>query len=110
MSFLFGLNMQVVNYYVRCAKTNNHTVREAACNCMAELFTKVEKAAVRPHLDRLQRTLYRCLKDDSWTVSLQPLPDILCPMNKPRSLPVVKKILPSALWSLLGLSFYTAAL
>ena len=62
---------QVVSYYVRCAKTNNHTVREAACNCLAELFVKIDKTAVQPHLPKMQRTLFRALKDDSWTVSSQ---------------------------------------
>lgn len=65
--------MQVVTYYVRCAKTNNHTVREAACNCLAELFVKVDSNAVEPRLPKIQRTLFRCLKDDSWTVRI-PLP------------------------------------
>lgn len=62
--------LQVTAYYVRCAKTNNHTVREAACQCIAELFMKIDRSAVRPQLAKLQRTLRRCLKDDSWTVSL----------------------------------------
>ena len=68
--FYFTLH-QVVSYYVRCAKTNNHTVREAACNCLAELFVKIDKTAVQPHLPKIQRTLFRALKDDSWTVSSQ---------------------------------------
>ncbi len=59
-------------YYIRCAKTNNHTVREAACQCIAELFMKIERAAVGPQLGKLQRTLLRCLKDDSWTVRSLP--------------------------------------
>ena len=60
--------VQVTAYYVQCAKTNNHTVREAACQCIAELFTKIERTAVNGQLAKLQRTLRRCLKDDSWTV------------------------------------------
>ena len=62
-------HIQVVSYYVRCAKTNNHTVREAACACMAELAAKIDPDAVRPHLARIMRTLLRGLRsDDSWTV------------------------------------------
>lgn len=61
--------MQVVKYYVRCVKTNNHTVREAACSCIAELFMKIDKEAVRPYLVFLQNALFRGFKDDSWTVS-----------------------------------------
>ena len=53
---------------MRCAKTNNHTVREAACQCMAELFAKINSDALKPQLPKLQRTLRKCLKDDSWTV------------------------------------------
>lgn len=60
--------LQVVKYYVRCVKTNNHTVREAACSCIAELFAKIERDAVRPYLQFLQNALFRAFKDDSWTV------------------------------------------
>ena len=77
--------MQVTAYYVRCAKTNNHTVREAACQCIAELFMKIEQSAVKPQLAKLQSTLRRCLKDDSWTVSLiQGLPK-LSPLGETKS-------------------------
>ena len=61
-------NTQVISYYMRCAKTNNHTVREAACACIAELAAKIDPDAVRPHLPRIMRTLLRGLRDDSWTV------------------------------------------
>ena len=33
--------LQVVAFYVEQAKANNHSVREAACACMAELMAKV---------------------------------------------------------------------
>ena len=62
----------MVKYYVRCAKTNNHTVREAACACLAELFVKIDREAVKPYLQFIQRTLFRAFKDDSWTVIFLP--------------------------------------
>ena len=66
----------MVAYYVRCAKTNNHTVREAACSCLGELFVKIDRAAVEPHLPKIQRTLLRGLKDDSWTVGPTCAPNV----------------------------------
>lgn len=57
---------QVLDYYVRCARTNNHTVREAACACIGELAAKVPAAAVAPQLPRMVRALVACLRDDSW--------------------------------------------
>lgn len=65
---LLSFFMQVLDYYVRCSKTNNHTVREAACTCIAELAAKIEPEAVRPHLPLMLRTLLTCLRDDSWPV------------------------------------------
>ncbi|KAK9823094.1 hypothetical protein WJX72_000228 [[Myrmecia] bisecta] len=59
---------QVVAYYTLQSKTNNYCVREAACNCMAELATKIDKAAVQPFLPRIMRALISCFRDDSWPV------------------------------------------
>ena len=53
---------------MRCARTNNHTVREAACACIAELAAKVDAEAVMPHLATMMRALLTCLRDDSWPV------------------------------------------
>ncbi len=58
--------------YTRCARTNNHTVREAACTCIAELASKIDPDAVRPHLPAMLRTLITCLRDDSWPVRHRP--------------------------------------
>lgn len=69
---LIGL-AQVVEYYSKCSKTNNHTVREAACVCFSELLSKIDKDAVRPQLPTILRCLITCMRDDSWTV-LRPLP------------------------------------
>lgn len=60
---------QVVQYYERCARTNNHTTREAACACWGELGTKIEAAAVQPHVPRILCALTASLKDDTWNVS-----------------------------------------
>ncbi|GAB4818455.1 hypothetical protein N2152v2_005501 [Parachlorella kessleri] len=59
---------QVVSFYVEQAKANNHSVREAACACMAELMAKVDRSAVAPHVPRLLRSLVGCFKDPSWPV------------------------------------------
>jgi len=58
----------VLDYYARCARTNNHTVREAACTCIGELADKVARDAVAPSVPRMLRTLIACLRDDSWPV------------------------------------------
>lgn len=72
---------------MRCARTNNHTVREAACACIAELAAKIGADAVAPHASAMLRTLLSCLRDDSWPVGFLTLsscfalphpPDILC--------------------------------
>ncbi|KAK9826799.1 hypothetical protein WJX81_002074 [Elliptochloris bilobata] len=59
---------QVLDYYGRCARTNNHTVREAACACVGELAAKVPPGTVAPQVPRMLRLLVTCLRDDSWPV------------------------------------------
>ena len=66
---MHGVGVQVLEHYVRCSRTNNHTTREAACTCIAELVTKIDAEAVRPHVAVMLRTLITCLRDDSWPVS-----------------------------------------
>ncbi len=63
---------QVLEHYVRCSRTNNHTVRESACTCLAELAAKIDAEAVRPHVPIMLRTLITCLRDDSWPVRQSP--------------------------------------
>ena len=75
------LMRQVLAYYVRCARTNNHTVREAACACIAELAAKLGAEAVRPHLPAILRALLTCLRDDSWPVCMHL--HCLCPSRLP---------------------------
>ena len=61
---------------MRCARTNNHTVREAACACIAELAAKMGADAVAPHVPAMLRTLLTCLRDDSWPVGGLPCPPL----------------------------------
>jgi hypothetical protein len=59
----------VVAYYAEAAKADNHAVREAACQCIAELATRLgDKEAVRPHVRALLAPLIDCFKDMSWPV------------------------------------------
>jgi len=58
----------VVAYYVQSTDSDNHAVREAACACVAELGSKIDKTAVSPHVSKLLETLLICFNDDSWPV------------------------------------------
>ena len=58
----------VVPYYVKVTDADNHACREAACQCIAELAAKVDKAAVSPYVDEMLRALLICFQDDSWPV------------------------------------------
>ncbi|XP_005089198.1 uncharacterized protein LOC101848704 [Aplysia californica] len=58
----------VVGYYVESTDSDNHAVREAACACIAELGSKIEKGCVSPHVAKLLETLLICFNDDSWPV------------------------------------------
>lgn len=56
---------EIVAYYV---EMTNHSVREAACTCIGELGTKVDAAAIRPHVPTLVQALVVSLYDSSWQV------------------------------------------
>ncbi len=58
----------VVSYYVEQAKASNHMVREAACSCMSELVSKVQREPVKPHVHRLVACLLLSFRDASWPV------------------------------------------
>ena len=58
----------VVSYYVEQTKASNHMVREAACSCISELVSKVEREAVMPHVPRLAACLLTSFRDASWPV------------------------------------------
>ncbi|CAG5132048.1 unnamed protein product [Candidula unifasciata] len=59
---------EVVDYYILSTESDNHAVREAACACIAELGSKIEKSVVSPYVPRLLETLLICFNDDSWPV------------------------------------------
>ena len=58
----------MVAYYVECTSADNHAVREAACQCIAELAAKIDGAVLAPHVQTLLSTLIECFQDDSWYV------------------------------------------
>ncbi|XP_076463710.1 uncharacterized protein LOC143295909 [Babylonia areolata] len=58
----------VVEYYIEATGSDNHAVREAACACIAELGSKIDKTAVSPYVSKLLETLLLCFVDDSWPV------------------------------------------
>ncbi|XP_033114382.1 uncharacterized protein LOC117114802 [Anneissia japonica] len=59
---------EVVIYYINQTLADNHAVREAACACIAELGSKIDKEVVRPHVEDLLKALLDCFKDESWPV------------------------------------------
>lgn len=63
----------VVRYYVNCCDADNHVVREAACQAVAELAQKVgthpEYALyLEPFVPTLLQALLMCFHDESWPV------------------------------------------
>uniref|UniRef100_K3WNJ0 TOG domain-containing protein n=1 Tax=Globisporangium ultimum (strain ATCC 200006 / CBS 805.95 / DAOM BR144) TaxID=431595 RepID=K3WNJ0_GLOUD len=56
---------EIVEYYV---EMTNHSVREAACQCIGELGTKVDTNAIRPHVSALMQALIISLYDNSMLV------------------------------------------
>mmetsp|Transcript_7159 Transcript_7159/g.17450 ORF Transcript_7159/g.17450 Transcript_7159/m.17450 type:complete len:807 (-) Transcript_7159:221-2641(-) len=63
----------VVRYYVKMCDADNHVVREAACQAVAELAVKIgmnnEYALVlQPHVTVLLQALLMCFHDESWPV------------------------------------------
>jgi HEAT repeat len=63
----------VVRYYVQMCDADNHVVREAACQAVAELAVKIgmnEEYAgcLQPHVTVLLQALLMCFHDESWPV------------------------------------------
>nr|XP_039248911.1 uncharacterized protein LOC120326658 [Styela clava] len=58
----------VIEYYIKSTKADNHAVREAACACIAELGGKVNPQALKQHIVSLLNALLECFRDDSWPV------------------------------------------
>ncbi|KAB7504067.1 hypothetical protein Anas_09508 [Armadillidium nasatum] len=61
-------NWSQVPYYIEATEADNHAVREAACECIAELALKIPAQSVRPHVTALLKALKICFNDDSWPV------------------------------------------
>eukprot|EP00850_Spirogloea_muscicola_P014971 SM000111S18794 [mRNA] locus=s111:183250:196627:+ [translate_table: standard] len=59
---------QVVAFYIKQSRADNHAVREAACYCIAELMCKVDHEKVSPFVPQLLEALIDCFKDASWPV------------------------------------------
>ena len=65
----------VVRYYVKMCDADNHAVREAACQAIAELSVRMGEdpsrqyyATLQPHVDTLLQALLMCFHDESWPV------------------------------------------
>ena len=60
-----------IKYYITQTKTKSLIVREAACHCIAEIYTKVAvlcKEKVKPFMENLLNVLLESMKDMSWEV------------------------------------------
>lgn len=63
----------VCRYYIKMCDADNHVVREAACQAVAELATKlgtdpVHKDKLQPFVQMLLQALIVCFHDESWPV------------------------------------------
>ena len=63
----------MVRYYVQMCDADNHVVREAACQAVAELAVKIGMdeayaAVLQPHVTVLLQALLMCFHDESWPV------------------------------------------
>lgn len=58
----------VCYYYTQSTKAANHMIAEAACQAIAELATKVDRAAVLPYIPALLSALVACSAEESWPI------------------------------------------
>lgn len=63
----------IVRYYVKMCDADNHVVREAACQAVAELAVKIGMddryaSSLQPHVTVLLQALLMCFHDESWPV------------------------------------------
>lgn len=63
----------VVRYYVKMCDADNHVVREAACQAIAELATRLGShpeyhELIKSQIDLLLQALLMCFHDESWPV------------------------------------------
>eukprot|EP00736_Rhodelphis_marinus_P002697 Rmarinus@m.11081 len=59
---------ETVEYYVEQSDADNHAVREASCQAMAELANKVDTCAVGPYAKSILHALVVAFYDASWPV------------------------------------------
>ena len=63
----------VIRYYVQMCDADNHVVREAACQAIAELAVRLGEVdeyheQMEGHMDMLLQALLMCFHDESWPV------------------------------------------
>jgi HEAT repeat len=63
----------VCRYYIKMADADNHAVREAACQAIAEVAVRLSendsyKPMLRDQIDALLQALLMCFHDESWPV------------------------------------------
>lgn len=63
----------ICRYYTKMADADNHVVREAACQAIAELATKIGRSEqyshyLAPYVISLLQALLMCFHDESWPV------------------------------------------
>ena len=50
-------NVKTNFHFDRCTAADNHAVREAACQCIAELAAKIDREILKPYVNTLLDTL-----------------------------------------------------
>jgi len=68
--YVAALAPEVMTYYTQQSLAANYFVREAACHCMGELGSKIDRDAVRPLVPSILKTLLECFGDQSWPVRI----------------------------------------
>lgn len=66
--YLLRLLPDVVSFYETQCEADNHAVREAACQSLGEVTTKLDATTVEPHVKQIVGALIECFKDESWPV------------------------------------------
>ena len=58
-----------VKYYQESCKSENYSVREAACHSLREIGVKIEQKIIEPHISSILESLFFCCNDQLWPVS-----------------------------------------
>jgi HEAT repeat protein len=66
--YLVKLMDEVITFYESQCIADNHAVREAACQSLAEVSTRLDPNAVEPYVSRIVNALMQGFKDESWPV------------------------------------------